>query len=48
MKSALALLLLLVAASLPQARPARAAPRCFPGVPGVTDCIEGPIGAFWQ
>ncbi|HMQ32205.1 MAG TPA: cellulase family glycosylhydrolase [Chloroflexaceae bacterium] len=45
---ALALALLLVALGLPRARPAEAAPRCFPGVPGVSDCIDGAIGAFWQ
>ena len=44
----LACLLLVIAVGLPLAQPAYAAPRCFPGVPGISACIDGPIGAFWQ
>lgn len=45
----LALLVALITLSLPPARPAQAAPRCFPeAAPAITACIDGPIAAFWQ
>jgi hypothetical protein len=45
----LALLVALITLSLPPARPAHAAPRCFPeAAPAITACIDGPIAAFWE
>ena len=44
----LALALLLITFALPPARPAAAAPRCFPeAAPVITDCIDGRIADFW-
>jgi hypothetical protein len=44
----LTLALLLVTLALPPARPAAAAPRCFPeAAPAISDCIDGRIAAFW-
>lgn len=44
----LALLVLLAALGLPPGRPAAAAPRCFPEVPAIADCIDGRIREFWE
>jgi hypothetical protein len=43
----LVLLLTLFAIGLTPHQIVQAAPRCFPGVPGVADCVDGAIGAFW-
>jgi hypothetical protein len=40
----------LVVLLLLAATPSRslAAPRCFPNVPGIADCIDGPLRTFWE
>jgi hypothetical protein len=48
LRAALALAALLTLATLDLPTAARAAPRCFPGVAGVADCIDGRIRSFWE
>jgi hypothetical protein len=44
----LPLLALLIALNFPPARPAAAAPRCFPeAAPAISACVEGRIAQFW-
>jgi hypothetical protein len=43
-----AIALALILSLLPAPAPAAAAPRCFPGVPGIGDCIDGDIRTFWE
>ena len=43
----LTLAFVLALLALPPAAPTSAAPRCFPEIPGVADCVDGRIAAFW-